>query len=107
MRSSLTNNHSLLTKTKHSRSIIKVGGLPLWHFARLNLLCFPSAREAVSKKSSVARPALVWDSHLATLAEQWAKDLAAKDKGLKHTTSEERPGQGENLYVSRICPLDT
>lgn len=56
------------------------------------------AREAASQRSSVARPALAWNPHLATLAEQWAKHLAADNTGLKHSMSEERPGQGENLY---------
>jgi len=58
----------------------------------------PAAREAATRTSSVIRPALVWDPHLANLAEQWAKHLAADNEGLKHSTNEERPGQGENLY---------
>lgn len=56
------------------------------------------AREAASKKSSVRRPDLEWDAHLATLAEQWAKHLATDNKGLVHSTGTERPGQGENLF---------
>ena len=62
------------------------------------LLIFVLARDAVSKSSSVHRAELIWDSHLAAAAEEWAHYLASRDAGLQHSTDAERPGQGENLY---------
>ncbi|KAL9069617.1 MAG: hypothetical protein Q9161_005416 [Pseudevernia consocians] len=56
------------------------------------------AREAASKQTAVHRPDLIWDSHLAAAAEEWAQYLASRDAGLQHSTGAERPGQGENLY---------
>ena len=56
------------------------------------------AREAASKHASVPRPALVWDTKLAADAEKWAQHLAHDNQGLKHSTGDQRPGQGENLY---------
>jgi len=56
------------------------------------------AREAATQTSSVGRPGLVWDPHLADLARQWAQHLAAGKRGLQHSSREERRGQGENLY---------
>lgn len=56
------------------------------------------AREAATKQTSVHRPELIWDSHLAAAAEEWAHYLASRDAGLQHSTGAERPGQGENLY---------
>lgn len=58
---------------------------------------FP-ARKAASQHSSVPRPALIWDPHLVAEAEKWAEHLAQQDAGLKHSTGEQRSGQGENLY---------
>lgn len=40
--------------------------------------------------------ALKWDKKLEADAKAWAKKLAAKDK-MTHSTSAQRPGQGENL----------
>lgn len=57
-----------------------------------------SARQAVSKSTSVHRPDLIWDAHLAAAAEQWAQHLVAQGAGLQHSTGDQRPGQGENLY---------
>lgn len=56
------------------------------------------ARETASKNHSHPRPALVWDAHLAADAEKWARHLANQNKGLQHSTGDQRPGEGENLF---------
>ncbi|KPM40491.1 hypothetical protein AK830_g6067 [Neonectria ditissima] len=49
--------------------------------------------------------ALVWDSKLEKDAKAWAVKLAKSGK-LEHSTSEDRPNQGENLaYVSSSQPI--
>ncbi|KAJ3095930.1 hypothetical protein HDU97_006355 [Phlyctochytrium planicorne] len=43
---------------------------------------------------------LTWDDRLAADARAYAKVLASRGCALKHTTSAQRPGQGENLHMS-------
>lgn len=93
----LTNSRSLPIRSKHSVFTIKVRSQDPSGITLLRASLPFSAREAATRKSSVSRPALVWDPHLAELARQWAQHLAAGNKGLKHSTHEERRGQGENL----------
>ncbi len=56
------------------------------------------ARDAASKQHSHSRSSLVWDAHLEAEAAKWAQHLATDNKGLHHSTGDQRPGQGENLY---------
>lgn len=44
-------------------------------------------------------PGLVWDAELANNALSWAKEIAKKGK-LEHSTSAQRPNQGENLAMA-------
>ena len=43
-------------------------------------------------------PALAYDKNLETGARQWAQNLANNIHSLQHSTSQQRPNQGENLY---------
>ncbi|CAD6568745.1 MAG: hypothetical protein ASARMPREDX12_001820 [Alectoria sarmentosa] len=57
------------------------------------------AREAANGISgAVSRPDLVWDPNLANDAQKWANGLAAANNGLNHSTGDQRPNEGENLY---------
>ena len=44
---------------------------------------------------------LKWDDDLSHQATEYARVLAAADKGLKHSG---KPGQGENLYAEKGIP---
>ncbi|KAI4106015.1 MAG: hypothetical protein L6R37_002378 [Teloschistes peruensis] len=56
------------------------------------------ARDQASKEHNHPRPHLVWDQHLESEARKYAQKLAHDNNGLHHSTGEQRPGQGENLY---------
>ena len=47
---------------------------------------------------------LVWDEQLARNATQWAEHLAKVVGHMQHSTGEERPGQGENLFWGWASP---
>lgn len=49
-------------------------------------------------------PPLQWDDRLAGAAQAWADNLARRVGHLQHSTSEERPGQGENLFWGEASP---
>ncbi|KAL8736630.1 MAG: hypothetical protein Q9181_002307 [Wetmoreana brouardii] len=59
------------------------------------------ARNDASHTSHHPRPDLVWDDQLVANATAYAKHLASANHGLQHTTSDQRPNQGENLYWSK------
>ncbi|KAL8996387.1 MAG: hypothetical protein Q9169_004078 [Polycauliona sp. 2 TL-2023] len=59
------------------------------------------ARHDVSKSSGHGRPDLVWDNKLEQAAKAYAEHLSRVNQGLKHSTGDQRPGQGENLYWSK------
>ena len=42
---------------------------------------------------------LKWNDNLSHQATEYAKHLASANKGLQHSTGEQRPNQGENLYM--------
>ncbi|KAL9043594.1 MAG: hypothetical protein Q9214_003223 [Letrouitia sp. 1 TL-2023] len=44
---------------------------------------------------------LQWDDELARHAQDYANKLAAENRGLNHSSGDERPNQGENLYWSK------
>ena len=48
-------------------------------------------------------PDLIWDEHLANIAQTYAEYLAASNSGLVHDQSNEENGWGENLYL-KISP---
>ena len=48
--------------------------------------------------------ALQWDAHLAPEAQKWADNLAHKIGHMQHSTSQERPNQGENLFWGMASP---
>jgi uncharacterized protein YkwD len=47
---------------------------------------------------------LQWDDTLAHNAQQWANHLASSVGHLQHSTSQERPNQGENLFWGWASP---
>ncbi|KAL8767555.1 MAG: hypothetical protein Q9209_005972 [Squamulea sp. 1 TL-2023] len=59
------------------------------------------ARRDASKTSGHQRPDLVWDNKLEQDATNYAKYLCQANKGLQHSTGNQRPNQGENLYWSK------
>ncbi|KAL8690836.1 MAG: hypothetical protein Q9218_003816 [Villophora microphyllina] len=59
------------------------------------------ARNDASSSSGHPRPSLTWDDNLAAQATAYAQDLASANQGLQHSTSDQRPNQGENLYWSK------
>ncbi|KAL6722170.1 hypothetical protein ACLMJK_001277 [Lecanora helva] len=67
-------------------------------FPRPQPLTLLPARKQATQQHGTARPALIWDAHLTSEAEKWAKHLAQLNQGLKHSTGDQRPGQGENLF---------
>ncbi|OIW31636.1 PR-1-like protein [Coniochaeta ligniaria NRRL 30616] len=48
--------------------------------------------------------ALQWDDHLAQEAQKWANNLAKNIGHMQHSTSQERPNQGENLFWGMASP---
>lgn len=61
----------------------------------------PPARRDVSKSTGHNRPDLVWDNKLEKDATAYAQHLCRANKGLQHSTGDQRPGQGENLAWSK------
>ncbi|KAL8727653.1 MAG: hypothetical protein Q9166_005889 [cf. Caloplaca sp. 2 TL-2023] len=59
------------------------------------------ARQDASRSSGHGRPDLKWDDNLAKQARAYAQHLANANKGLQHSSGDQRPGQGENLYWSK------
>lgn len=55
-------------------------------------------RRDASQSSGHPRPNLVWDDYLAAQATDYASYLASQDLGNQHSSSDQRPNQGENLY---------
>ncbi|KAB5536030.1 CAP domain-containing protein [Coniochaeta sp. 2T2.1] len=55
------------------------------------------------RKSKGLQP-LQWDSHLADEAQKWANKLAREIGHMQHSTSQERPNQGENLFWGMASP---
>jgi uncharacterized protein YkwD len=47
---------------------------------------------------------LQWDDHLASEAQKWANNLAQHIGHMQHSTSQERPNQGENLFWGMASP---
>jgi hypothetical protein len=47
---------------------------------------------------------LEWDDQLAQHAEVWAKHLANQVGHMEHSTSQERPNEGENLFWGWASP---
>jgi uncharacterized protein YkwD len=47
---------------------------------------------------------LEWDDNLAKDAQKWADHLAHEVGHLEHSTGNERPGQGENLFWAWSSP---
>lgn len=47
---------------------------------------------------------LQWDDHLAQEAQKWANNLAKNIGHMQHSTSQERPNQGENLFWGMASP---
>ena len=48
--------------------------------------------------------ALEWDEQLHQEAQKWAQHLATQVGHMQHSTSEERPNQGENLFWGWASP---
>ncbi|KAI4232451.1 MAG: hypothetical protein LQ349_005002 [Xanthoria aureola] len=59
------------------------------------------ARRDASNSSGHGRPDLVWDDNLATQATAYAQHLVDQNQGLQHSSGDQRPNQGENLYWSK------
>ncbi|KAL8924400.1 MAG: hypothetical protein Q9172_002702 [Xanthocarpia lactea] len=59
------------------------------------------ARRDASKSSGHGRPDLVWDNKLEKDAIAYAEHLCRANKGLQHSSGDQRPNQGENLYWSK------
>ncbi|KAI4270385.1 MAG: hypothetical protein L6R38_007138 [Xanthoria sp. 2 TBL-2021] len=59
------------------------------------------ARRDVSKSTGHGRPDLVWDNKLVKDATAYAQYLCRANKGLQHSSGDQRPGQGENLAWSK------
>ncbi|CAO1601034.1 hypothetical protein XANCAGTX0491_004702 [Xanthoria calcicola] len=59
------------------------------------------ARRDVSKSTGHNRPDLVWDNKLEKDATAYAQHLCRANKGLQHSSGDQRPGQGENLAWSK------
>ncbi|KAL8855890.1 MAG: hypothetical protein Q9178_007455 [Gyalolechia marmorata] len=59
------------------------------------------ARRDASKSSGHGRPDLVWDNKLEKDAIAYAQHLCRANKGLQHSSGDQRPNQGENLYWSK------
>lgn len=57
-----------------------------------------SPHTARSAAPGISRPPLSWSSDLAASAQAWANNLASANNGLHHSTGDQRPNQGENLY---------
>lgn len=51
------------------------------------------------ERARVGAAPLAWDDDLAADARAYARRLAARNRGLVHSDRDERPGQGENLWV--------
>ena len=47
---------------------------------------------------------LKWDDHLAQEAQKWATNLAKNIGHMQHSTGEQRPNQGENLFWAMSSP---
>ncbi len=47
---------------------------------------------------------LQWDNNLASDAQKWADNLAHNIGHMQHSTSQERPNQGENLFWGWASP---
>ncbi|KAL8682678.1 MAG: hypothetical protein Q9186_001274 [Xanthomendoza sp. 1 TL-2023] len=59
------------------------------------------ARHDASQSSGHKRPDLRWDDNLAKQARAYAQYLCKANKGLQHSSGDQRPNQGENLYWSK------
>lgn len=63
---------------------------------RLTNITHTARRDAVQNHNSTCG-ALVWDDQLANNAKAWAEHLAQIGQ-MVHSSGDQRPGQGENLY---------
>ncbi|KAL9135852.1 MAG: hypothetical protein Q9175_002941 [Cornicularia normoerica] len=72
--------------------------LPLHHYHPTNKPTLTARSAANSISGAVSRPSLNWDTALASDAQNWANNLASANSGLNHSTSDQRPNEGENLY---------
>ncbi|KAI4255026.1 MAG: hypothetical protein LQ352_002771 [Teloschistes flavicans] len=59
------------------------------------------ARNEATQQSGHARATLVWDDQLANDATAYAQHLASANQGLQHSSGDQRPNAGENLYWSK------
>ncbi|KAL8820648.1 MAG: hypothetical protein Q9223_001170 [Gallowayella weberi] len=59
------------------------------------------ARHDASQSSGHKRPDLRWDDNLAKQARAYAQYLCKANKGLQHSSGDQRKNQGENLYWSK------
>ena len=49
-------------------------------------------------------PPMKWDDHLASEAQKWANKLAHEIGHMQHSTGDQRPNQGENLFWGMASP---
>ena len=93
--------------TRPSLSLAPSPYLPSLSRSYLHLQLFPiltdtpPARHQAPSSFGHLRKDLVWDNKLAANATAYAKKLAHDNAGLKHSTGDQRPGQGENLAWSK------
>ncbi|KAL8667848.1 MAG: hypothetical protein Q9202_000313 [Teloschistes flavicans] len=59
------------------------------------------ARNEATQQSGHPRATLVWDDQLANDATAYAQHLASANQGLQHSSGDQRPNAGENLYWSK------
>ncbi|KAL8852000.1 MAG: hypothetical protein Q9221_003105 [Calogaya cf. arnoldii] len=59
------------------------------------------ARREISQQTGHKRPDLIWDNKLEQDATAYAQHLCRLNKGLQHSSGDQRPGQGENLAWSK------
>jgi uncharacterized protein YkwD len=59
-----------------------------------------NAVRAAAPGASTPLPSVTWDPEIAAIAQSWSDRLASSGCGLMHSSPSQRPGLGENLYMT-------